>query len=167
MNFIKLLLLLAVIAAAYFGFLRDRYLSYPINTSVANLEGKILPVQMVGRTDRIIQFRKSGMDRVFTYAIDDLSVVSKAKIAFFPKASYQDPTRGPANSRTSETSELHMQGMEKEMADYNVKMRLLRAKLESMPSNVEKRQVFHEIKLLENKINVLKYKMEVHEAHSL
>jgi len=167
MNFLKFLAFLGIIAGTYFGFFRDNYIAYPIDLSLANVDGQVLSIHLLGRSDRFVQFRRHGVDRVFKYPISELSVVSKVKVIFLPNIRYIDLEEIPQGESGSSTSELHQQGMEQEIAELHLQLQLLDFKLESKPNPTEKKHVRHEIKILENKVDVLKYKMAVHAERSL
>lgn len=167
MKFLKFLIFVVFVAGAYFGFLRDKYIEYPINVSLANTDGKILSVRLLGRSERFVQFKKYGNDTVFDYRVDELSIVSKVKLVFLPNVRYTDPGGRSSVRGTSETSELHLQGMEKELAEYYIQVKLLISKHQSKVNPVKKAHVQHEIEILDEKIKKLKYKMDVHKARSL
>ena len=166
MKYIQLLVFLGVIAGGYFGFFRDRYISYPIDLSMANTEGQVLSVRLLGRTDQLVQFQKPGVDRVFNYSVSDLSAFSKVKLAFLPKVRHEGTLVERPNEGSRETSELHFKGMQKELAELSVQLELLDARLDSKTSKAEKDGVRHDIKLVKNKVEMLKYQMEVFEARS-
>lgn len=166
MKLLKLLILVGILAAAYFGFLRDKYVQYPIDISLTNLEGQNLSVRLLGRSAHIVQFKRSGEAEVIEYRVDQLDSISKAKLAFLPNVRYRKSAGTSFGSATSETSDLHMQGMVEELEKFEMEMKLLRVKLKSQTNSVERNHVQREIDILDEKTNKLKYKIETRRAHS-
>lgn len=81
---IRVFLLLIILAGAYFGFLRDRFVSYPINTTLTNKDGVSIPAKITSRSPSSVQFEKRGQSTLYTFEIEDLSLFSQAKLKILP-----------------------------------------------------------------------------------
>ncbi|HAV14416.1 MAG TPA: hypothetical protein DCX06_13135 [Opitutae bacterium] len=161
---LKIVLLIAIVAGGYFGVYRDKFLQYPYSVSLTNMDGEVLNVNLLGRSSRMVQFKKTGDQMLYEYPISKLNVVSKVKLTFYPNKLVRKSSSG--SSSGSDVSEMHLQGMNDEMERYVEQMKLLRVKLKSKSNPVERGHVQHEIDLLQEKINVLVYKMELHRSRS-
>ncbi len=159
-KFVLGIVFIAIVAGAYFGFLRDRYIEYPIQTSLTNLEGEVISVWILGRDAHSIQLKKAGDAQFYDYPLNRLSWFSRAKVCFLPI------TRAPVSGaavvlESEEVSTMHLQGLEKRLVELTKEMKLLHYEFSSKASVLEKESVASKIEILQTRINKTRYELEI------
>ncbi|MGZ0657630.1 hypothetical protein ACWPKS_18710 [Coraliomargarita sp. W4R72] len=149
--------ILVVVGCGYFFYARDRYISYPIHTSLTNLEGNSIAVNVLWRDGDRLQFEKSDESKLYFYQMSDLNILSRIKVAFFPVS--EDKPESYSQHVQVDVRSAHKDGIREEIAKHQNAIILLSKKIEVSDSIVETLTCEQKIRETERKINKLEYKL--------
>lgn len=171
MKVLKVAVFIVIVAGVYFAFLRDRFIDYPIQMTLTNVDGEALSVYIIGRSERVVQFQKTGGSQVFDFSTSRLNTLSKVKLTFLPKttesagAEYTGGAEGESHNG-SEVSNMHLQGMQDKMQVYMDERARLEGEYRNIVPGASTSNVDAELRLLDLKISKLTKQMSEHAARA-
>lgn len=150
---VQLILIVLALTAAYFFYVRDRYVHYPVEVSLADKENRNIEARVLWRNSQKVQFEKPGNSRLYFYEIDQLSYLSRIKLAFLP-ISKTKPVRYFEDAN-KDLQGIHADGIRAEMQKIQSKINAIDAKARLTRSIVDANTYEGQIENLEIKLNNL------------
>ena len=136
----------------------------PEELKLTNKDGVDIRITPIRRDEENIYFRKEKDSILYSYAIEELSFLSKCKVLLYPKSSEQGPWLDFPSGQSTE--EIHLQAMYKEHKNYSERLKLLAIKSDGDVQKSQKPVIESEIRLLIRKMNQLTLKIEEFELRN-
>jgi|GEM_PF-4300084 len=152
----QFLLLLVVCALAYFFYVRDRYVDYPIAVTLTDQQKRSVDAQILWRDASRIQFEKPQDSRLYFYEIDQLSWWSRAKIVFLPISQ----AKAVGYMKNNNIQRIHIDALKKEHSTKSAELAQLNLLAGTSLSTIETNTLERQIEALERKLAELEARIQ-------
>jgi hypothetical protein len=150
---IRLIILVALLLGAYFGYVRDRFIEYPIEMKLSSKNGASIQTRVQWRDSDSLQFEKVGSSILYSYKIEKLDWLSQAKLFFLPISS--GPKEDLFNNEDIDLQVVHAAGLDSEIDRLGKQLSRLKGRVGLRLPEAEQNTVKREIENLEIKIKEL------------
>ena len=138
--------------------------TYPSRMQIQNKEGITLDIELLGRNEVQIRFKRTRDGSLHNYKIEQLDAASQAQIRKFPATGIQYgantlPSKGPTR-----TESLHIQNLQQEITKAQKTIEQLQYELAQTTSLSAQRTLEKEI--AEHEVNILQYSSEIQRRQS-
>ena len=123
-------------------------LSYPDGVQLANREGRVLDVTLLGRSSSHVQFRRVGGGEPFVYSIDMLDSASQRLVRQYPESGIQNASDHLSRGEMSLVDN-HVENLRNEIRKIDSRCDIIGKKYAASSSKTERRTLRNEYEELQ------------------